>query len=314
MPFKRSQLRYFIAVADEGQITRAAASLHIAQPALSQAIAHLEAELGIALFERTPRGVTLTSAGEVFLPKARAAVAGEDELEALSQSLRRATIGVVEVGFIGPPPAMNAPELFDAFAATYPAVEVSYRDLPFPRGSTLSWLRDVDVAFCHLPAIDADVCAQEVRSEPRAVVLRAGHPLAERSELVLADVLDETFISYDAAVQAAWAGFHSFDDHRGGPPRSSTIDRAASSLQMLGIMTTGRGITAVPHSDAMLGRSVMQDLVAIPVSDALPAKLSLIWPAGHSHPNVQALARIAKDLCAGADRGPRPRPPSGTST
>jgi DNA-binding transcriptional LysR family regulator len=77
--FSQVQLRYFVTVAEEGQITRAARRLHIAQPALSQALAQLEAELDIVLFERHPRGVTLTPAGEAFLVKARAALAAEAE-------------------------------------------------------------------------------------------------------------------------------------------------------------------------------------------------------------------------------------------
>src|SRR6266849_6022370 len=133
MTFKRGQLRYFVTVAEEGQITRAAAKLHIAQPALSQAIAHLEADLGVALLQRHARGVTLTSAGEAFLPKARAAVASEREVEFAGESLTRATRGVIELGFIGPPPTMNAPQLFEAFSGARPEVQVSLRDLPFPR-------------------------------------------------------------------------------------------------------------------------------------------------------------------------------------
>src|SRR5229473_3274110 len=120
MSFKRGQLRYFVTVADEGQITRAAAKLHIAQPALSQAIAHLEADLGVALLERHARGVSLTSAGRAFLPKARAAVASERELEIAAESLTRSARGIIEMGFIGPPPTMSAPLLFEAFARARP--------------------------------------------------------------------------------------------------------------------------------------------------------------------------------------------------
>ena len=75
MAFNRDHLRYFVAVADEGQITQAARRLFMAQPALSQAISQLETELGLKLLDRHARGVTLTDAGETFLEKARAAVA-----------------------------------------------------------------------------------------------------------------------------------------------------------------------------------------------------------------------------------------------
>jgi DNA-binding transcriptional LysR family regulator len=88
--FRRGQLHYFVVVAEEEQITRAAAKLHIAQPALSHAIAQLESELGVELFERHPRGMTLTTAGEVFLPKARAVVARAQEAALMARRLRRA--------------------------------------------------------------------------------------------------------------------------------------------------------------------------------------------------------------------------------
>src|SRR5271165_3031113 len=140
MNFKRGQLRYFVTVAEEGQITRAAARLRIAQPAVSQAITQLESELGVALLERHARGVTLTAAGEAFLPKARAAVAREQEAALAAQSLARAARGIVEVGFIGPPPMLSSPELFAAFAAAHPDAEISFRDLPFPRGPSAQWL------------------------------------------------------------------------------------------------------------------------------------------------------------------------------
>src|SRR5476651_335290 len=120
MAFNRDHLRYFVAVADEGQITQAARRLFIAQPALSQAISQLESELGLRLLDRHARGVTLTGAGEAFLTKARAAVDSEREVRRTAESLARAERGVLEVGFIGPPPSMTEIDLMTSFSQANP--------------------------------------------------------------------------------------------------------------------------------------------------------------------------------------------------
>jgi len=302
MPFRPGQLLYFVTVAEEGQVTRAARRLKIAQPALSQAIAQLEGELGLQLLERHARGVTLTTAGEIFLPKARAAVDCERDVESAGRSLSRTTEGTLEVGFVGPPPTINCPELFAAFARAYPEVEILFHDLPFPRGRTRAWLGAVDVAFCHPPAREPGIGMQAVRHEPRAVVAHRDHPLAARPEVTVAEGLDETFISYHPEVQATWSGFHSLDDHRGGPPRSLTAHHAATSMQMLGIMAKQRAITAVPACDAKVAQLVLPDVVSIALRDADPAVLSLVWAEDDSPPLVHALARTANDLAAAGDR------------
>jgi DNA-binding transcriptional LysR family regulator len=296
MSFRRGHLRYFVTVAQEGQITRAAAKLHIAQPALSHAIAQLESELGVQLLERHPRGVTLTAAGEAFLPKAREALAKAQEATVTAQALARGVKGVVELGFIGPPPAISMPQLLAAFARMMPEAEVSLHDLPFPRGSTVSWLADVDLALCHPPALERGIGVQAVRCEPRALMMTRSHPLAQLEELTLADVLDETFVSYHPDVQPEWAGFHSLDDHRGGPPRSMTVDHAASTLQMLGIMTTSDAVTVVPQCDARIAQQVLPEVVATPVRDARPAVLSLVWDTGRQHPLAEGLVAVAAEL------------------
>ena len=296
MQFKRGQLSYFVTVADEGQITSAAVKLHIAQPALSQAIAQLERDLGFKLLDRHPRGVTLTRSGEEFLPKARVALAANTEAVLAGKLLARATKGAIEVGFIGPPPILNAPELFAAVSDVHPEADVSFRDLPFPCGATATWLGEADVAFCHAPAVEPGVAVETVRLEPRAVVVHESHPLAGRSELAVADVLDETFVSYHPDVQPEWAGFHSLDDHRGGPPRAVTVDCAITSLQMLAAMTTRGAVTTVPHCDAKLALQVLPEVVAIPLHDAHPAALSLVWRTESYNPLVPALVALARSL------------------
>ncbi|HEX3512086.1 MAG TPA: LysR family transcriptional regulator, partial [Solirubrobacteraceae bacterium] len=232
MPFKRGQLQYFVTVAEEGQMTRAARRLHLAQPALSQAIAQLEAELGVSLLHRHARGVALTAAGEIFLAKARVALAADLDAMATAHSLARAATGTIEIGYVGPPPTINAPRLFSSFTDSHPEVDISYRELPFPFGPTGSWLSEVDVAVCHRPEVDRQVGHQVVRIEPRAAVVPEGHALAGAESLTESDLRHEAFIGYHQSVQPDWAVFHSLDEERWGPPAALTTDRALTPAEM----------------------------------------------------------------------------------
>src|SRR5262249_3964893 len=157
-------------------------------------IAQLEDELGIKLLERHARGVTLTPAGEVFLVKARAAVAATSEVAVTARSLARAARNAMAVGFVGIPPSAKAPRLFTAFTDAHPEAEWSFRELGFPRGSTATWLEEVDVALCFSPTPHPRVGVEVLRAEPRIVLTAQKHPLAARSELSVAEVLDGTFL------------------------------------------------------------------------------------------------------------------------
>jgi DNA-binding transcriptional LysR family regulator len=300
--FARGQLQNFVTVAEEGQMTRAARRLHMAQPALSQAISRLEAELGVALLERHPRGVSLTTAGEVFLPKARAALAAAADAARVAQSLARVEVGRIEVGYVGPPAMINAPELFVTFCDEHPELEVSFRELSFPTKQVAEWLEDVDVAFCHSPAPEPGLETQAVRTEPRAVIVPRSHPLAQRETVTVEEVLDEVFLGYHADVQREWAGFHCLDDHRGAPARL-TRDRARTPSDMLTMLASLRvsrpAIAVVPLSDAMIAQYILRGVVAIPVSDAAPAVLSLTWRGEICNPDVAELLDLAKTVAAG---------------
>jgi DNA-binding transcriptional LysR family regulator len=296
MEFKRGHLRYFVTVAEVGQITRAAERLHVAQPALSQAISSLELQLGLQLLERHARGVTLTPAGEAFLPKARRVIATEEDAVLTAQSLVRGTQGTIEFGFLGAPPGVHTPELFDGLAEAHPDVVVNYHELQFPSSAPAAWLEGVDAALCHLPPADPRVWAHVLRREQRMVLAPGSHPLAARGELAVADVLKETFIGFHPSIEPWWAGFWSLNDHRGGPPLHVTADRISNSQELFTMVAMGNGILAVPACHADLIARALTSIVAIPLSDADPAVLVLVGRHDRRNLPVDALIAVAEEL------------------
>jgi DNA-binding transcriptional LysR family regulator len=294
MTFKRGHLLYFVTVAEQGQITSAARRLQIAQPALSRAIAQLESDLGFRLLKRNARGVTLTPAGEAFLQTARAAVSAWSDAVASAQSMSRVRRGTLEFGFLGVPPGLDSPGILATFARAYPEIDIRYRELPFPTVGTSAWLGDVDVAACHLPPADREVWVQVLRTEPRMVLAPARHRLAVARELSVADLLDETFISFHASVAAEWASFWSLDDHRGGPPARLTTDGAANPHEVLAALAVRQAITTVPASVAALIANVMSGVVAVPLIDGAHATIALVGHEDRANPLAETMLGFAR--------------------
>src|SRR3954453_7410078 len=117
-------LRYFVAIAEERSFTRAAERLWVAQPGLSTQIRRLEEELGVQLFERHTRGVDLTDAGELFLERARVALAAAEDALATGRDLAAGLVGSLRVGLATPAHCSLAHELLETFARERPNVEV----------------------------------------------------------------------------------------------------------------------------------------------------------------------------------------------
>ncbi len=296
MPFKRSQLRYFVAAAEEGQITRAAVKLNIAQPALSQSITNLEAQVGFKLLDRHPRGISLTAAGEAFLVKARSVVAASQELSRTVDSMARAAGGTISFGYAGLPPWQSAPQLVEAFSAVASDVRIELTELGFPIAPASAWLADVDVVLVSPLTSDPEVWIEPVLHEARAVVVASTHPLAGRSEVTLADVLDETYIALEASLDPVWREFWTFDNERGGPPKQVSAHPSASAQERFAMIASGFGITVASARPAEIIASALRGVSAITVIDAEPVPLSLVGRSDRLNPLIEGLRSVARQV------------------
>ncbi len=302
------QLHYFVTVAEEGQLTGAARKLFVAQPALSQAIAQLEQQLGVQLLERHARGVSLTAAGDAFYAKAHAAVHAAFEAELFARSLVRASSGTLELGFMGTLPMVEAPELFATFSSSAPHVDLQFRELSFPTAPLSGWIEPVDVALCCAPMPDPDVAVHVLRSEPRVLLASARHPLAMRGgELSVEDVLDERYVGVHPSVDPRWAGVWRLDDHRGSPAPHVSPHRTNSQQEITAVVLSGRAIAVTPASRARDALSTVSGLVALPLTDAEPVDLALVWSAENRSELLAGLLDVAAALADGMGTDPASR-------
>jgi DNA-binding transcriptional LysR family regulator len=177
-------LRYFVAVASELHFARAAQRLFISQPALSQQIRSLEAELGLRLLERNRRGVRLTPEGTAFLAEARAVVQQADRAAAVARALAEGATGRLRLSYVVTVPGGLAERVVREYQRRYPGVEVTAES-----GSTLlnvERLRrgELDVAFVHTPIDEGDgLGSVEIASLPLVVALPSAHPLSRRRQV-----------------------------------------------------------------------------------------------------------------------------------
>jgi DNA-binding transcriptional LysR family regulator len=290
-------------------MTRAARRLQLAQPALSQAIARLESQVGVRLLDRNPRGVTVTPAGAAFLAKAQVALAAVEEMNATARSWARDEEGRLHAGFMSMTPPMMAGDLFPRFTAAHPSVSIEWRQLGYPTLTPRTWLGHSDVGLIWFAPTGPGVASQPIRTSPLVVAMDQRHPLASRSHLRVEDVLEETFPGIVDWCDPGWLGHWGLDAYRGAPARR-TGDGAVTPEEVASIVASGRAITTVPEIVAVPFAHL--GIRAIPLIDAEPAELTLVWPEGAATPLVDdlvALARVIHGTSVDQTSG-EPPPPS----
>src|SRR5688572_24661951 len=179
------QLRYLVALSDERHFTRAAAREHVAQPALSQQIRSLEAELGMALVERTTRKVAMTQAGELLVARARRALAELDAAQAELQSLAGVQTGRLSVGALHTMGPVDLSLLLATFHERYPAIDLTVREQSSEELAAMLRDDEIDLAFLSVTERiqHRGLALRPLVSEELVVVLPADHELAGRERL-----------------------------------------------------------------------------------------------------------------------------------
>jgi DNA-binding transcriptional LysR family regulator len=241
-------IRYFIAVAEECHFGRAAERLHIAQPPLSQQIKQLEAELGVQLLVRSTRRVELTQAGERYLERARAIVAGVEEAGREAVRVAAGEVGRVSLGFVGSTTYELLPRLTRVLRQELPLVELDlHGEMLTP--DQVAGLHDgtLDLAFLRPPVRDPDLRLKVLRREPLVAVLPEAHPLAALEAVPLPDLRAEPFVSFlsqhrsvtfDAVFDACLAaGFE-----------PDVRQEVAETSTLVSLVAAGLGVALVPES------------------------------------------------------------------
>jgi LysR family transcriptional regulator, benzoate and cis,cis-muconate-responsive activator of ben and cat genes len=286
-------LRYFVAVAEELNFTRAAARLHMAQQPLSAAIRRLEGDLGVELFHRTTRQVELSHAGRALLEPARAALRAADDALAAARAAGRGVAGDVQFGLSGGARYGLEP-LFAALAERHPSLRLHIQlDSAAPLVADLQQGR-LDIAVTFAAQIPADLQHERLLDEPAVLAVAADNPLAERDAVALAELRDEIFALdvpganpyYDSAVVDACR-------RSGFEPRtraSSTIHDAWEVLV--------RSEGCVGLTTFTCGPASHRDLRLLRLREPFTFPLDLVWrnQPGPPRPALEAVIATARKV------------------
>jgi DNA-binding transcriptional LysR family regulator len=282
------QLHYFIAVAEEEHVGRAAERLFISQSPLSRQIAQLEEKLGLTLFERSQQRIRLTRDGRTFLAEARSLLTHASRLESLARRLGKGDEGGLCIGYL-----QNAihscvlPDALRTLRAARPAVHIALYNQHSAQQLEGLRQRSLDIAFvCEAPAPDdPDLACLQVLDDPMLLAVPEGHPLAHAATIGPDELDGQPWIGVmnrDSAVQHD--GFIAACTRAGFTP-TVTLE-AAEPQAALGMVAAGLGLSMIQQS---LGYQAPRGVVL----HALPwfAGRSPLWVAWH-RVNLRPLVEI----------------------
>jgi DNA-binding transcriptional LysR family regulator len=295
-------LRYFAAVAREGNLTRAAEQLFVSQPALTKQIRQLESQLGLRLFTRSRAGMTLTAAGQALADRVPAVLAGWDQALAETRTTASRAARVLRVGFIASAANEVTQQIIAAFARRRPDWRVDMRQAAWSDPAAGLADGDVDAALLRLPFPGQHTLRTEVLfTEPRWVALPAGHRLTACDRIPFPDLWDEPFVA--APDETGWWRDYwlAAGERQGHPVRIGAVTEHPD--EWLTAIANGYGIALAPESAARY--YAHPGITYRPVTGVSPSQVGVAWlPAADTNPVIQDFVRCCLDS----------KPPPATTT
>jgi DNA-binding transcriptional LysR family regulator len=286
-------LRYFAAVAAEGNLTRAAQRLYVSQPALTKQIKQLESQLGVRLFSRSWAGMTLTAAGQALADRAPAVLAEWEQALAETKAAASRETQVLRVGFMSSAANEATQEIIAAFGRRRPGWRVDLQQAAWSDATAGLASGDVDAALLRLPFPGQDEVRTEVLlTEPRWVALPATHPLAGRDRVDFRELRDEPFVA--APEETGWWRDYwlATAERQGHPVRIGYVTDQPDAW--LAAIANGYGIALAPESAARY--YARPGIVYRPVTGVSPSQACVAWrPAQDDDPVVQDFVRCCLD-------------------
>lgn len=286
------QLRYFCAIAARRSFRQASDDVRIAQPALSQQIRHLEAELGVRLFDRAVRPVELTAAGEVLLPRARQLLADADRAAAEVREFGTEFRGKVVIAAMQYLTAVELPDVLVEFHGRYPLVDLQLR--VGNSGQVLELLKtgEADLAFCHVDGLELppEFAVEELRREELVIIVKASDPLAGLRQVSIQELAEVPFVTFRPGASIREALQDAFAE------QGLTLHVSFESGDMpttFALVRRGLGVALVPRSATV---AEVDDVTAVPIGPVpLARRVAQVWRKDrHRSRAVDAFAQHAK--------------------
>jgi LysR family transcriptional regulator, hydrogen peroxide-inducible genes activator len=267
------QLRYFVAVADEGSFSRAAAKVRVAQPSLSQQIRKLEAEVGQPLFDRLPRSVVLTEAGRCLIDYARQILASIGDARRSVDELKDEVSGRLAVGAIPTIAPYILPELVGKFQKHYPEVSLEIVEDVTDGITRRVEAGELDVALASTSQQSPTLRRESVGNEPLLALVPEGHPLAKKALVELDDLKSQRFLLLHEMHCLSQQVHHLLESRRLRPE----IALAGSQLGTIANMVAAEiGVSIVPQM--MVKHRATSGCVSLPFAPPVPEReLNLLY-------------------------------------
>jgi DNA-binding transcriptional LysR family regulator len=269
-------LRYFVAAAEEENISRAALRLHISQPAVSRQIRDLEDEISIRLFERSAKALTLTVAGRKFLEEARSVLRHAEEAVANTKSWIETGIGELHVGYAPSPTTKILPRALKVFREKNPKIQLHLHDISTAEMLVLLKEKKLQVALTVLPSRKhlRELDYVQIASYPLYIALASKHPLSKLKTIRPEQFVEEPLIGYsrkEYPEYEAWVGklFNSL-----GPIPRRIAEEHDSFSGIVAAVASGRGVALMP---SVARRALGPGVKLIHLQSAPEQSIVAIW-------------------------------------